>query len=408
MHRPLIIVAALIAFGALTFFLSGGVEPTDTTTARLSTEITAPRQSVVNAELVEDVVSESMTPIQIPTVEDAPGVIDVDEAAPMVAANPEMLAIADVSSDVGGMGAVVVVTDTLADAPVVEIDNHVANIAAVQDLIVPQRPVAPAAEVPIILGAPITVETQAPSLVASLSSLNPVADTTPVLSSNFDSNPTRLRAPAVIAVTSVSPVVGPTITTQQPAPFITERPAEEVAVFASRSSGALLLTATALGADGVLRPSAVGSLAGIALSAPAPTIAPQPAAIPNLVVAPTFQSTRIATIQQPADTLGALDFTTLAPSPAPAPTIDLTTVAPSLSISAVPTTPVAPVVVEPKAFITTHRVRHGESLTGLAIRYYGDREAFVHIFEENRDVLKRPTGISIGQLLRIPVVAGYN
>jgi nucleoid-associated protein YgaU len=56
------------------------------------------------------------------------------------------------------------------------------------------------------------------------------------------------------------------------------------------------------------------------------------------------------------------------------------------------------------AFDTTqwHEVTKGETLWKIAERYYGDGSLYSKIFEANRDVLKDPNRISIGQKLRIP------
>ena len=47
-------------------------------------------------------------------------------------------------------------------------------------------------------------------------------------------------------------------------------------------------------------------------------------------------------------------------------------------------------------------VTKGESLWKIAERYYGDGSLYPKIFEANRDVLKDPDKIRIGQRLRIP------
>jgi nucleoid-associated protein YgaU len=49
-----------------------------------------------------------------------------------------------------------------------------------------------------------------------------------------------------------------------------------------------------------------------------------------------------------------------------------------------------------------HEVTKGESLWKIAERYYGDGSLYPKIFEANRDVLKDPDKIKIGQRLRIP------
>jgi nucleoid-associated protein YgaU len=49
-----------------------------------------------------------------------------------------------------------------------------------------------------------------------------------------------------------------------------------------------------------------------------------------------------------------------------------------------------------------HEVKKGETLSKIAQQYYGDASLYPKIFEANRDVLKNPDLIRIGQKLRIP------
>jgi nucleoid-associated protein YgaU len=49
-----------------------------------------------------------------------------------------------------------------------------------------------------------------------------------------------------------------------------------------------------------------------------------------------------------------------------------------------------------------HVVVKGDTLSRIAQQYYGDAALYPKIFEANRDVLKDPNKISIGQKLRIP------
>ena len=49
-----------------------------------------------------------------------------------------------------------------------------------------------------------------------------------------------------------------------------------------------------------------------------------------------------------------------------------------------------------------HEVTQGETLWKIAEQYYGDGNLYPKIFDANRDVLKDPNKISIGQKLRIP------
>ncbi len=49
-----------------------------------------------------------------------------------------------------------------------------------------------------------------------------------------------------------------------------------------------------------------------------------------------------------------------------------------------------------------HDVVSGDTLSKLAKKYYGDPSLYMKIFEANRDVLKDPNLIKVGQKLRIP------
>lgn len=53
-------------------------------------------------------------------------------------------------------------------------------------------------------------------------------------------------------------------------------------------------------------------------------------------------------------------------------------------------------------FTQWHEVKAGETLSKIAQRYYGDASLYPKIFEANRDVLKDPNLIRVGQKLRIP------
>ncbi len=53
-------------------------------------------------------------------------------------------------------------------------------------------------------------------------------------------------------------------------------------------------------------------------------------------------------------------------------------------------------------FTQWHEVKSGENLSKIAQRYYGDASLYPKIFEANRDVLKDPNMIRVGQKLRIP------
>ena len=49
-----------------------------------------------------------------------------------------------------------------------------------------------------------------------------------------------------------------------------------------------------------------------------------------------------------------------------------------------------------------HEVKKGETLSKIAQEYYGDASLYPKIFEANKDVLKDPNLIRVGQKLRIP------
>ena len=53
-------------------------------------------------------------------------------------------------------------------------------------------------------------------------------------------------------------------------------------------------------------------------------------------------------------------------------------------------------------YTQTHVVQAGESLSKIAQKYYGDAALYDKIFQANRDVLKDPNKIQVGQKLRIP------
>jgi hypothetical protein len=49
-----------------------------------------------------------------------------------------------------------------------------------------------------------------------------------------------------------------------------------------------------------------------------------------------------------------------------------------------------------------HEVAKGDTLSGLAKKYYGDGGSYMKIFDANKDQLKDPDKIKVGQRLRIP------
>jgi nucleoid-associated protein YgaU len=59
-------------------------------------------------------------------------------------------------------------------------------------------------------------------------------------------------------------------------------------------------------------------------------------------------------------------------------------------------------LVKPAADSRRHTVAEGDTLYGLAERYYGDGEKFIDIYQANREVLKRPDRLDVGTVLIIP------
>jgi nucleoid-associated protein YgaU len=49
-----------------------------------------------------------------------------------------------------------------------------------------------------------------------------------------------------------------------------------------------------------------------------------------------------------------------------------------------------------------HEVKKGDTLWKIAEQYYGDGNLYKDIFEANKDILKDPNVIKVGQNLKIP------
>lgn len=64
----------------------------------------------------------------------------------------------------------------------------------------------------------------------------------------------------------------------------------------------------------------------------------------------------------------------------------------------------APQIAKPDPKNTTHTLKSGETLRGLALRYYGTKELWTKLVEANKDVIKDPNNVPVGTTLRIPVV----
>jgi nucleoid-associated protein YgaU len=50
----------------------------------------------------------------------------------------------------------------------------------------------------------------------------------------------------------------------------------------------------------------------------------------------------------------------------------------------------------------TYTVQPGDSLSKIAKQFYGNANAYMKIFEANRDKLSDPNKIQVGQVLKIP------
>jgi nucleoid-associated protein YgaU len=63
---------------------------------------------------------------------------------------------------------------------------------------------------------------------------------------------------------------------------------------------------------------------------------------------------------------------------------------------------VADIQAERKDIYGVHTVASGDTLSKLAKRYLGDANAYMKIFEANRDQLTDPNRINPGQVLKLP------
>ncbi|HHD63082.1 MAG TPA: peptidoglycan-binding protein LysM [Desulfobulbaceae bacterium] len=61
---------------------------------------------------------------------------------------------------------------------------------------------------------------------------------------------------------------------------------------------------------------------------------------------------------------------------------------------------VAPVAVEKVEY---YEIVSGDTLSAVAKKYYGKGSAYMRIFEANREVIKDPDKIYVGQKIRIPI-----
>lgn len=73
------------------------------------------------------------------------------------------------------------------------------------------------------------------------------------------------------------------------------------------------------------------------------------------------------------------------------------------------TTPVAtPVDVQALPPIAMHRLDRGDRLTLLALEFYGSKDFWVYIYEENKEVMPNPNRLSIGLEVKIPDPRKYD
>ena len=63
---------------------------------------------------------------------------------------------------------------------------------------------------------------------------------------------------------------------------------------------------------------------------------------------------------------------------------------------------VADIKADKKDLFGMYTVASGDTLSKLAQRFYGDAKRYPAIFDANKDVLKDPDKIQVGQKLRIP------
>lgn len=67
-----------------------------------------------------------------------------------------------------------------------------------------------------------------------------------------------------------------------------------------------------------------------------------------------------------------------------------------------------PVVAKPKAkYIDQVKIRKGDRLTLIALKYYGHKFFWVYLYEANKDVIKNPDNVPVGTTIKIPAPEIY-
>ncbi|MCW5981802.1 MAG: LysM peptidoglycan-binding domain-containing protein [Bryobacteraceae bacterium] len=64
--------------------------------------------------------------------------------------------------------------------------------------------------------------------------------------------------------------------------------------------------------------------------------------------------------------------------------------------------PPAKTAAPPAAEVRTYSVQPGDTLSKVSKQFYGDANQYMKIFDANRDQLKDPNLIKVGQVLKIP------
>ncbi|WP_419176971.1 peptidoglycan-binding protein LysM [Desulfosediminicola sp.] len=59
----------------------------------------------------------------------------------------------------------------------------------------------------------------------------------------------------------------------------------------------------------------------------------------------------------------------------------------------------------PAVKVEYYEIVSGDTLSGIAKKHYGDASKYMQIFEANREVIKDPDKIYVGQKIRIPLVS---